>query len=63
VRFFLVVEPSSNILLHQRFLALLGEMKVAEADGDEREMRRLWPLLERARRRWLDANLRVTRGR
>jgi hypothetical protein len=57
-------EPrAEEIALHQRFLTLLGEMEAAEAEGDDAEMRRLRPLLERPRKRWLVANLRVTRGR
>jgi len=57
-------EPrAEEIALHQRFLTLLGQMEAAQTDGDEREVRRLRPLLERARTRWLKANLRVTRGR
>ena len=56
-------EPrAEEIALHQRFLTLLGEIKAAEAEGNEAEVRRLRPLLERARRRWLRANVRVTRG-
>ena len=56
-------EPrAEEIALHQKFLTLLGQMEAAQAEGDESEMRRLRPLLERARKRWLKANLRVTRG-
>jgi hypothetical protein len=56
-------EPrAEEIALHQRFLTLLGQMEAAQAEGDEREVRRLRPLLERARKRWLAANVRVTRG-
>jgi hypothetical protein len=57
-------EPrAEEIVLHQRFLTLLGETEGAEAEGNAAEVRRLRPLLERARKRWLKANLRVTRGR
>jgi hypothetical protein len=57
-------EPrAEEIALHQRFLTLQGQMEPAAAEGDEREIRRLRPLLDRARRRWLQANLRVTRCR
>jgi hypothetical protein len=57
-------EPrAEEIALHQRFLTLQGEMEAAQAEDDEAEVRRLRPLLERARTRWLKANLRVTRGR
>lgn len=56
-------EPrAEEIALHQRFLTLLAQMEAANAEGDEREAARLRPLLERARKRWLAANLRVTRG-
>ena len=56
-------EPrAQEIALHQRFLTLLGEMEAAQADGDEPEVRRLRPLLEHARKRWIAANVRVTRG-
>ena len=56
-------EPrAEEIALHQRFLTLLGQIEAAQSGGDESEVRRLRPLLERARKRWLTANLRVTRG-
>ena len=56
-------EPrAEEIALHQRFLTLLTQIEVAAAEGDEREDRRLHPLLDRARKRWLAANLRVTGG-
>jgi hypothetical protein len=55
-------EPrAEEIALHQRFLTLLTQIEVAAAEGDEREVRRLRPLLDRARKRWIAANLRVTR--
>jgi hypothetical protein len=55
-------EPrAEEIALHQKFLTLQGEMEAAQDEGDEAEVRRLRPLLERARKRWLAANLRVTR--
>jgi hypothetical protein len=57
-------EPrAEEIALHQRFLTLQGQMEAAQAEGAEAEVRRLQPLLERARKRWLAANVRVTRGR
>jgi hypothetical protein len=57
-------EPrAEEIALHQRFLTLQGEMEAAQAEADEAEIRRLRPLLERAHKRWLAANIRVTRGR
>ena len=55
-------EPrAEEIALHQKFLTLQGEMEAAQDEGEEAEVRRLRPLLERARKRWLAANLRVTR--
>jgi len=56
-------EPrAEEIALHQRFLTLQAQIEAASAEGDVEEVRRLRPLLERARKRWLAANLRVTRG-
>jgi hypothetical protein len=56
-------EPrAEEIALHQRFLTLLGQMEAAQEEGNEAEARRLRPLLDRARKRWLAMNLRVTRG-
>jgi hypothetical protein len=56
-------EPKAEeAALHQKFLTLLGEMNAARDEGDEAEVRRLRPLLERARKRWIAANMRVTRG-
>jgi hypothetical protein len=56
-------EPrAEEIALHQRFLTLLGQIEAATSEGDEREVARLRPLLDRARKRWLAANMRVTRG-
>jgi hypothetical protein len=55
-------EPrAEEIALHQKYLTLQGQMEAAQDEGDEAEVRRLRPLLERARKRWLDASLRVTR--
>jgi hypothetical protein len=56
-----VDEKQEEAMLHQRFLTLLGQMKAAEAEHDEAEVRRLRPLLERARKRWLALNVRVAR--
>jgi hypothetical protein len=57
-------EPrAEEIALHQRFLTLQGQMEAANAEGDDGEARRIRPLLERARKRWIAANLRVTRRR
>ena len=56
-------EPrAEEIALHQRFLTLQNQMEAAQSEGDESEARRLLPLLERARKRWLKANVRLTRG-
>ena len=56
-------EPrAEEIALHQRFLTLQVQIEAASAEGDEREIRRLQPLVERARKRWLAANLRITRS-
>jgi hypothetical protein len=57
-------EPrAEEITLHQRFLTLQAQMETAVSEGDDDEVRRLRPLLERANKRWIAANLRVTRGR
>jgi hypothetical protein len=53
---------AEEIALHQRFLTLLGQMETAQSEGNEIEVRRLRPLLERARKRWIAMNVRVTRG-
>jgi hypothetical protein len=56
-------EPrAEEIALHQRFLTLLAQIEAAALEGDEREVKRLRPLLDRARKRWIAANMRVTRG-
>jgi hypothetical protein len=56
-------EPrAEEIALHQRFLTLLGQMEAAQSEGNAAEVRRLQLPLERARKRWLSANVRVTRG-
>jgi len=56
-------EPrAEEIALHQRFLTLLGQMETAQSEGNEIEVGRLRPLLERARKRWIAMNVRVTRG-
>jgi hypothetical protein len=53
---------AEEIALHQKFLDALARLRGAEADGDEREVRRLRPVVERARKRWLKANKRFVRG-
>jgi hypothetical protein len=53
---------AEEIALHQKFLSALGRLQAAEADGDERAVRRLRPVVERARTRWLKANKRFVRG-
>ena len=56
-------EPrAEEIALHQRFLTLQAQMEAARSEADAGEIRRLRPLLERARKRWIAANMRVTRG-
>jgi hypothetical protein len=56
-------EPrAEEIALHQRFLTLLGQMEAAQSEGNAAEVRSLQLPLERARKRWLRANVRVTRG-
>lgn len=52
---------AEEIALHQKFLTLQNQVEAATEEGDERELRRLRPLVERARKRWLDANKRVAR--
>lgn len=57
-------EPrAEEIALHQRFLTVQAQVEAAASEGDEREIRRLRPLLERARKRWIAANMRLTRNR
>ena len=53
---------AEEIALHQRFLTLQNQIEAAQSEGDEREVSRLRPLLERARKRWLKVNVRVSRG-
>jgi hypothetical protein len=56
-------EPrAEEIALHQRFLTLQNQMEAAQSEANDAEVRRLRPLLERARKRWLKANVRVSRG-
>jgi hypothetical protein len=38
-------------------------MEAAQSDHNESEVRRLRALLEHARKRWLKASMRLTRGR
>jgi hypothetical protein len=53
---------AQEIALHQKFLTLQSQLEAASEEGDERELRRLRPLVEHARKRWLDANKRVARS-
>ena len=53
---------AEEIALHQKFLDELARLRAAEADGDEREARRLGPVVDCARARWLKANKRFVRG-
>ena len=56
-------EPrAEEIALHQKYLTLEGQIDAARLEGDEREVRRLTPLVKRARARWIKANRRVTRA-
>jgi hypothetical protein len=53
---------AEEIALHQKFVSALGRLRAAEAEHDEREVRRLRPVVERARKRWLKVNKRFVRG-
>jgi hypothetical protein len=53
---------AEEIALHQKFVSALGRLRAAEAEHDEREVRRLRPVVERARKRWLNVNKRFVRG-
>jgi hypothetical protein len=53
---------AQEIVLHQKFLDAMSRLRAAEADGDEREVRKLRPVVERARTRWLKVNKQVARG-
>ena len=56
-------EPrAEEIALHQKYLTLESMIDAARLEGDEREVRRLTPLVKRAKARWIKANRRVTRG-
>ena len=48
--------------LHQKFLSAMTRLQAAEADRNEQEVRRLRPVVERARKRWLKVNKRFVRG-
>jgi hypothetical protein len=54
---------AEEIALHQKFLDAMSRLRAAEADGDEREARRLRPVVDRARERWLKVNKQLVRGR
>ena len=56
-------EPrAEEIALHQKYLTLEGQIDAARLEGDEAEVRRIAPLVKRAKTRWIKANRRVTRG-
>ena len=56
-------EPrAEEIALHQKYLTLEGQIDAARFEGNEAEVRRLTPLVKRAKTRWIKANRRVTRG-
>lgn len=54
---------AEEIALHQKFLDAMSRLRAAEGEGDEQEVRRLRPVADRARARWLTANKRLVRGR
>jgi hypothetical protein len=54
---------AEEIALHQKFLDAMSRLRAAQGEGDEREIRRLRPVVDRARARWLEANKRFVRGR
>jgi hypothetical protein len=53
---------AEEIALHQKFVSAMGRFRAAEADDDEREVRWLRPVVERARKRWLKVNKHFVRG-
>jgi hypothetical protein len=53
---------AEEMALHQKFISAMGRLQAAETDDDEREARRLRPVVKRARRRWLKVNKRFARG-
>jgi hypothetical protein len=53
---------AEEIALHQKYLDAMGRLRTAEADGDESEVRKLRPVVDRAKTRWLKANKRFVRG-
>ena len=56
-------EPrAEEIALHQKYLTLEGQIDAARLEGNEAEIRRLTPLVKRAKTRWIRTNRRVTRG-
>jgi len=56
-------EPrAEEIALHQKYLTLQGQIDAAQLEGDEVEVRRLTPLVKRAKSRWIKANRKVTRA-
>jgi len=52
---------ADEIALHQKYLDAMASLRAAEADGDERAVRRLRPVVERAKTRWLKVNKRLVR--
>ncbi len=53
---------AEEIALHQKFVSAMGRLQAAEGDDDEREVRRLRPVVEHAHRRWPKVNKRFVRG-
>jgi hypothetical protein len=52
---------AEEIALHQKFISAMNRLQAAEADDDQDEVRRLRPVVERARKRWLKVNKRLVR--
>jgi len=57
-------EPwAEEIARHQKYLTLEGQIDEARLEEmRQAEVRRLTPLVKRAKARWITANRRVTRG-
>lgn len=53
---------AEEIALHQKFLDALARLRAAEDDGDDQRARRMRPVVERARSRWIKTNKRFVRG-
>lgn len=53
---------AEEIALHQKFLTLQHQVEAATEERDQRELKRLRQPVERARKRWLEADKRATCG-